>query len=344
MKKALLLLTIITITFAACKKGGSGNISPKDRLISLLLGKDTLDMYVGETRQVPLTINPTSYHLDSLLWKSSDTAVLSFSNTGLLTAKKIGSSTITVSNLTNTISISALVTVGPAPIDSLSLGLIAYYPFNNSAADMSGNNNNGTAFNVTATADRNNVANAAYYFNGTNSYITVKDNQALRLNNTDFTINMWVNLDSYINDSGTALLSKNSGAGQMGWNCSIVGYDNSNGAIPGNIFYNVSGGSDPYAFGTAKVDSTQWTMITITYTNASQTITFYKNGVFDKAVQGIPTPNSQTNAILHIGNNSLLDIQPTAHPYALKGKMDDIRIYNRQLNITDIGKLYVRTN
>jgi len=301
-------------------------------------------MYVGETRQVPLTINPSDYHLDSLKWKSSDTTVLSFSNTGLLTAKKVGSSTISVSNLTNTISISALVTVGPAPIDSLALGLIAYYPFNNSAADASGNGNNGTAYNVTATTDRNGVANSAYYFNGTSSYIAINDNTALRLNNTDFTLNMWVKLDTYNAGSGSALLSKNNGANQNGWNCSIVGYGNQNGGTAGNLFYNVSGGTDPYVLGVAVADNIKWNMLTITYNNSAQTISFYVNGVFDKSQTGIPTPNANTNAKLHIGNNSLTDIEPSENPYFINGKMDDIRIYNRMLPVDQIKKLYTITN
>ena len=106
MKKLILLSILVILVAVSCKKLDGPTHNHYDRLKSILLGKDTLSMYVGETRQVPITINPSDYHLDSLRWKSSDTAVLAFSNTGVLTAKKVGISTITVSNFTNTISIS----------------------------------------------------------------------------------------------------------------------------------------------------------------------------------------------------------------------------------------------
>jgi len=344
MKKLLLLLAIATAAFVSCTKNlGPG--APKDRLKDILLGKDTLQLYVGETRQVPVTISPSNYGADSIKWKSSDTTIISITKTGFLTARKVGSSTITVSNLTNTISVNCLISVVPAPVDSLKIGLIAYYPFNNSAADSSGNKFNGTANSVLSIADRNGKANSAYYFDGTTSNITINDNTALRLNNTDFTLNMWINPKTYIYDSGSALLSKNAGAYQNGWNCSLVGYDNQNGGVAGNPFYNVSGGNDPFALGSSVIDTGKWSMLSIVYHLSKQQISFYINGVYVNSVSNIPTPNAQTTARLHIGNNSLADVPNSFTPaYFYNGALDDIRIYNRALNVTLINILYKRPN
>ena len=56
-------------------------------------------------------------------------------------------------------------------------GLIAYYPFDGNADDMSGYNNHGTIHGgVTLTEDRKGRPNSAYSFNGTNGYIEVIDN------------------------------------------------------------------------------------------------------------------------------------------------------------------------
>lgn len=344
MKKLLLLLTLAAAAFVSCQKL-DGPARNQDRLKAILLGKDTLQLYVGETRQVPVTISPSNYGVDSIKWRSSDSTIISITKTGLLTAKKVGSSIITVSNLTNTISVNCLVSVVPAPVDSLRIGLIAYYPFNNSAADSSGNKFNGTAHDVLPVADRNGKANSAYYFNGTSSYITVNDNTALRLNSTDFTLNMWVNPKTYINDSGSALLSKNAGAYQNGWNCSIVGYYNQNGGQAGNPFYNVSGGTDPFALGSGVVDTAKWSMLTIIYQVGKQQISFYINGVFVNSVNNIPTPNAQTNARLHIGDNSLSDIPNSNAPaYFFNGALDEVRIYNRAIDITQIKDLYKGLN
>lgn len=349
MKRLILLSALILVAltsivaFTSCNKIYDP-VTHRDRLQSILLSTDTLNMYVGETRQLPLSTTPSDYNLDSLKWKSSDSTVLSISSTGLLTAKKVGLATVTISNLTNTISISGLVTVTLPKPDSLKMGLIAYYPFNNSAADSSGNGNNGTVFNVASTTDRHGNANSAYYFDGSTSYITVNDNAALRLNGTDFTLNMWIDMADYYNGSGSALLSKNTGAYQNGWNCSVVGYGNQDGAKLGTPFYNVSGGADPFANGDKKLDTAKWSMLTIVYQLNKQKITFYINGVFDSSVTNIPTPNANTTANLHIGNNSLLDIPGSGAPgYNLKGKLDDIRIYSRAISTSEINKLYTLT-
>lgn len=142
-------VVLIAIIVAGCKKLDAP--LPVDRIKSILLGKDTINMYVGEKRTVPITISPSNYSLDSIRWKSLDTNVLSISQLGLVTAKKPGTTIVSVSNLTRTISLSCKVTVK----DSLELGLIAYYPFNNSGADSSGHANHVAYYrNITSVANR----------------------------------------------------------------------------------------------------------------------------------------------------------------------------------------------
>lgn len=229
------------------------------------------------------------------------------------------------------------------PLDSLKRGLLLYFPFNNSGNDESGNNNDGTKFNISSTKDRNSKKNSAYYFNGKDSYIVVDDNVALRLNNTDFTINLWVNLDEYYPLSGTALLSKNMGAYQNGWNCSITGLTHAWGK-PGRAFYNVSGGTDPSAMGEKIIQLGYWTMVTVTYTLAKQEIRFYINGKLDTIVTDMPTPNPLTTANLYLGKNSFSNDDSSTPSYLLKGKLDDVRIYNRKLKLNEINKLYTIPN
>ncbi len=96
-------------------------------------------------------------------------------------------------------------------------GLIAYWPFNNSAADQSGFGRNGTASNVTSVADRFGNANSAYHFDGSSSYVSVPDNVALRLNNTDFTLNAWVKLDAYNPSYLSTIISKRTSGVNNGW-------------------------------------------------------------------------------------------------------------------------------
>jgi hypothetical protein len=71
-------------------------------------------------------------------------------------------------------------------------GLVAYYPFSGNANDVTGNGNNGTAYNATLTTDRFDNTNQAYAFNGTNAYIQVGDLPDLRITNS-LTMSAWIN-------------------------------------------------------------------------------------------------------------------------------------------------------
>ncbi len=338
MKKLIFLLSIIIIAFVSCKKGGLNDVS-HDRLQSLLLGKDTLQLYVGENRQLPLTITPSNYHTDSIKWKSSDSTIISISNTGLLSAKKIGSSIITVSNLTNTISVNCLISVGPAPIDSLAVGLIAYYPFtNSSAADSSGNGNNGTAFNVTPVSDRFGNANAAFYFDGDNSnYIIVKNNSQMSLHNTNYSINLWVKIDQYSANYGGVIFTKRYNGEAGGLDLSI---SNPVDVKPTGTVYYGPGGPFPGAYGIGLIGSGSWNMITLVYDYAAEQTTIYENGVFDSTSSGIVSPNSLSD--LYFGRDN--PANQTGPTYNLRGTLDDISVYNRKLSVKEVTELYGHTS
>jgi hypothetical protein len=58
-------------------------------------------------------------------------------------------------------------------------GIVGYWPFNNNANDLSSNLNHGSVHGATPTADRFNVTNHAYAFNGSSDYISVLNNASL---------------------------------------------------------------------------------------------------------------------------------------------------------------------
>jgi hypothetical protein len=330
--KKLLYLLVIAAAFASCKKLDGPN-ARRDRLVGLLLSGDTLQMYVGETRQLPLTVNPSDYHIDSIKWKSSDTTVLSISSAGLLTAKKLGQSTVSVSNLTGTLTVSALVTV----TDSLKIGLLAYYPFNNTPNDLSGHNYNGVAHNVTAVADRFGNANGAYSFAGdSTSYVSVVDYPALRLASGDFTINAWVNLAQYNSSIGSHILSKRTGDPNSGYTYSVDGYGS---GYPLGVQGFGEGGGASNAVSNSGIDLNRWHMLTVTFSPRDNTIAFYKDGVFDGSTRFTTSP-ANTAATMYFGKDSPL--QPTS--YFLKGALSDVRIYGRRLRTGEIAKLYTISN
>jgi hypothetical protein len=226
------------------------------------------------------------------------------------------------------------------PIDSLTIGLIAYYPFDNSGVDVSGNGNHGLINNMTGTSDRTGKANAAYHFDGSTSYIQVKDNQALRLNGTDYTINTWEKIESYGPTYGSIIMCKRGNGNSNGWNYGIHGYVGSNNAVLGQTTMQISGGNDPTATGTKVINLNAWYMLTTVYNAQKQQISFYVNGVLDNVISNIPAPSVNASSDIFIGSDNPT---VTSSGYFFKGSLDDMRIYGRALTLKEIQKLYTYT-
>src|SRR3954470_13592437 len=84
---------------------------------------------------------------------------------------------------------------------NLTRGLVAYYPFNGNANDLSGNGLHGVLQNgITATSDRFNQINSAMGFDGIDDYIEVADNKLLRFRDS-FSISFFFNRTSQSNIS-----------------------------------------------------------------------------------------------------------------------------------------------
>jgi hypothetical protein len=231
-------------------------------------------------------------------------------------------------------------------IDSVKSGLSAYYPFNNSAIDATGRGNNGEVYGATLTTDRFGKSNSAYSFDGASNYIKVNDSPDLRLYNTDFTINVWVNLDSYNDTYGNVILGKRASGSAAGWVFGIegnAGLPNDQGAV-GKPFYQVSDGDDPLGIGVKVLHIKQWHMITVVYIFSQKLLGYYFDGVLDNSITDIPVANNAITTALFIGADSqnLNAGVPTLH--FTKGKIDDIRIYNRLLTQAEVTSLYTLPN
>jgi len=325
-----LIASVAIIYTSSCSKKNSPQPDPLQG-ISL---RDTLTMYLGDATQLGIKTNPPSYDTTKFIWQSSDTTVVSVTKTGKLTAKKEGTSTIKLSNASSTKTASCLVTVK----DVLKIGLLASYPFDNSAADVSGNGNNGEASNVIAVANRFGEANSAVYFNGYNSLIKVNDNAALRLAHTSFAINTWVKLDQYNYSYGSQVIDKKLPGEANGWNLSITGqsfYSTGQGAL--GIVALTEGSADYRNFSTIPVGLNNWHMITVVYDYNLHQLSFYMDGVFNTSSIGFASPNSAVSTDVYIGADNPF---AGSDGYFLKGALDDLRLYDRALNASDVKRLY----
>lgn len=204
-------------------------------------------------------------------------------------------------------------------------GLVAYYPFDGNANDISGNGHHGTIHgNVTLTTGRKNDSNGAYQFPGqAMNYISVPNSSDL--NNDSFTINAWVYTDkndynkNYIVDKGRDI---NVGTYRLGVDGvgACTKYNGTNGASVKRI-----------------PEVRQWHMITGTVTGNKAK--FYIDGKL--AAENTLTTNFKCNTSdpLTIGMHYYNGC-PSGWAYAYYGKIDDLSIFNRALSSEEIAELY----
>ena len=199
----------------------------------------------------------------------------------------------------------------------LNEGLVAHYPFNGNANDESGNGNNGTVNGATLTNDRFGYENSAFYFDGIDDYISLGDYDYP--NNLPFSLSMWISIEpddmlaqiysKYIDGSANGFfVSKNS-------NTLLRSYYSS-----ASIFYNHN------------ILNTYMHIVVIVSS------TFMKMYVNGELISELTYTNVQSTstAINYLGCG--FDYENGFHHF-FKGKIDDVRIYDRILNEEEISEL-----
>jgi hypothetical protein len=212
----------------------------------------------------------------------------------------------------------------------INTNVVAQYDFAGNANDNSGNNHNGTASNATLTTDRFANTNHAYAFNGTSSSITVPDQAALRLNNTDYTISAWIFQNSPVTNYCT-IVSKRTGSGQNGYAFLVNGPA---APVPGTLLYIVSGGNDPKAVSDSVVFPGSWHHVAVVYNLSGGWLETFIDGNINSVRTAMPSPNAATTIDMKIGNDG------TVSSSTMNGKIDDVRIYNRALSLCDVDSLF----
>jgi hypothetical protein len=212
---------------------------------------------------------------------------------------------------------------------TLSNGLVAYYPFTGNAADSSGNGLNGTIDGASQTTDRFGKTNSAYSFDG-NDKISTSSSSTLNLVG-DFSISNWI----LLNQEGLSwFINKSPGGGPgIKWVTEIVSKNSKYTQPEGATIGFQVGTPTNYNFrAAADVQLNKW--IHYSVVRAGNTITLYFNGV--KVLENTTTVIFQNNtSVLHFGS----DEAGKATENSLRGKLDDIRIYNRALTQQEITYL-----
>jgi len=217
-------------------------------------------------------------------------------------------------------------------------GLVAWYPFTGSAIDSSGNGNNGTVDGATLTTDRFGNTNSAYSFNGLNSSISVPNSNTL--NPLALTISCWYLANELPNGSdGMTVLQKNNieNASQVSygiihqnhWN-NYIGLYTSTGSG------NCGGTNSNLHWGTGYIiPANIWVNVIYSIDSKGNSNVYY-NGKLVDSYAGSPLISCNSiSSNLRIGGPHW-----NGDVTLFSGKIDDIRIYNRALNITEVQSLY----
>ena len=213
-------------------------------------------------------------------------------------------------------------------------GLIAYWPFNGNANDVSGNAKNGTVTGATLTSDRFGSANSAYNFSGVNQFITCPSISELNGSNSA-SFSLWVKINgnnSWLNNNlGSAQYLLSRDADYSSTNIGID-YGPGNKLFGGRVGANYGNVVGVGSSNTYTIPQSTWHHIVFTIGGGFMKL--YVDGVFNSSyVFNRVMPSSSGN--LFFGK-----LPVTNYEYYLNGFLDDIGIWNRELTATEITNLY----
>ena len=212
-------------------------------------------------------------------------------------------------------------------------GLVAYYPFNGNANDESGKGNNGTVNGATLTTDRFGNANSAYNFDGINNQIaiskinmpsknvtislwckTTKEQQTSLFTNSDYSPSKYINAHVHWSGATSDIYWDYGNIGQQGIGIGRL-------VIPENL--------SP-SFGKLN----QWEHFVFESDKSNSKMKVYINGNLAANTLTADTINSTIIDLLIGGVTS------STGNFHYNGTIDDIKIYNRVLDSTEVKALF----
>ncbi len=204
-------------------------------------------------------------------------------------------------------------------------GLVGYWPFNGNANDESGNGNNGVVNGATLAADRMGNPNSCYQLftpAGSGGFIQLDQ---INLND-NFTITAWVTVESYTAGSVSTIISKYPANGS-GYELDI---DNETGV---RGIYGIVGPENNVnnsVISNYSFDLNSWGHIV--WSKEGPISKLYFNGILIHEQVNV-NPTSTNNGPNFFGKSQWGGNQ-------LRGKLDDVAVYNRALTQQEITNLF----
>lgn len=201
-------------------------------------------------------------------------------------------------------------------------GLVVYYPFSGNTNDYSGNSNTATINGATLTEDRFGNSNSAYYLNGNSSIVA---NNSPSFNSEVWSISAWYNTTQ---NGAIQRLTNKGGPSTTTTNYMCILMDAS-GKIYGTLW---NGSSELQCKDVKATNDGNWHHVVYIRDVTQKKHFLFVDGILKSTSVDTYTTLSNTSSFT-IGKNGPPDQYWT-------GKVDDIRIYNRVLNNTEVIALY----
>jgi hypothetical protein len=216
---------------------------------------------------------------------------------------------------------------------NLNSNLRACLPLNGNANDISGNGNNGVIVGATPTTDRFGNPNSAYSF-GTGKYITLPNLSNFQTNN-EMTISLWGK--TTFNTSNCLFILNPDNYYDRCVGC--AGYDNGAGGTMAIFDYGDLYGTGRTVYQNLPVDLSNWHHYVFVISQSGNFKRIYRDGVKLIEDQYLSTCMNK-NLPLQIGGG----YDQGGGNIFFRGNIDDICIYNRALNDSEIVALYNNIN
>ncbi len=213
----------------------------------------------------------------------------------------------------------------------LNHGLVAWYPFDGNASDMSGNGNHGTVNGATLDTDRHGMTGQAYSFDGVNDFIEVQNSNELKFLD-QYSILVWVKAPNFQRRYNHIITKM---AGSISSFEIYGGYQSGGTGL--TLVHNRSLASNHMQYSSSLPDNA-WHHFGLTYANGI--LKRFDDGVSSASYTGWPKVEPQESS-LYIGRGT---ISTSAGTEFMQGYIDDVRIYNRALSTVEVAVLYTLEN
>jgi hypothetical protein len=227
----------------------------------------------------------------------------------------------------------------------LDSGLVAYYPFNGNATDESGRNNNGTVNGATLDTDRFGANNKAYKFDGVASYIDCGNPIDFQFGTSPLTFSAWIYREQSTKDEMIITKEReNQPSAQLRL---AIRADNATSNDVSKAYFAICDTNNAHGMSWSSSDGYKLRSISNIVTNNWTYIVATRNGTVLKLyIDGVFQRSDTTAVTLFHSNNYPLYIGAKPNPHEtgptglFKGKIDDIRIYNRVISNREIDSLF----